>query len=61
MKYAAIYTDENLVSTGFFDTEDEAWADLEQNSGENRDALESAYYVQGFTQKQIDDMSEVDL
>lgn len=61
MKYAAIYADENVISTQFCDTEDEAWKELEDNSGETKHALESAYYVKGFTQQQIDDMPEVDL
>lgn len=60
MQYAAIYTDENLISTQFCDTEEEAWKDLEDNSGETRKALESAYYVQGFTQAEIDAIPEVD-
>lgn len=60
-KYAAIYTDENLVSTQFCDTEEEAWKELEGNSGETRETLESAYYVQHFTQAEIDAIPEVDL
>lgn len=61
MKYAAIYTDENTISTQFCDTEDEAWQKLEDNSGEPKESLESAYYVQGFTDAEIDAIPEIDL
>lgn len=60
-KYAAIYTDENLIATQFCDSEEEAWKELEQNSGETRESLESAYYVQAFTQAEIDAIPEVDV
>lgn len=60
LQYAAIYADENTISTQFCDTEEEAWKELELNSGETRDALESTYYVQGFTKAQIDAIPEVD-
>ena len=61
MKYAAIYTDENTISTQFCDTEDEAWQELVDNSGEPKESLESAYYVQGFTDAEIAAIPDVDL
>lgn len=60
-KYAAINTDENLISTEFHDSEEAAWSQLEDNSGEPRAALESAYYVQAFSQQEIDALPEVDI
>lgn len=61
MKYAGIYTDEGLICTEFCDTEEEAWQQLIDSSGETRESLESAHYVQGFTDKEIRDLPDVDV
>lgn len=61
MKYAAIYEDEGVICTQFYDTEEDAWKELRQQEDCTQEELESAYYVQGFTQKQIDELPDVDL
>lgn len=59
-KYAGIYADENLIVTQFCDTEEGAWQEMIDNSGETRESIESAHYVQRFTQKEIDNLPEID-
>ena len=57
-RYAAVYTDENIISTGFHKTPEEAWQELVDNCGEPFDELEGSHHVQGFTQHEIDNMEE---
>jgi len=60
MKYAAIYSDGGLICTDFHDTEEQAWQQLINQTDETKYELESAYHIQGMTDKQIKDLPDID-
>ena len=61
MKYAAIYADENLIDSSWHDTPEAVWEELIANTGATKEVLEASHYVESFTQKEIDDLPDIDL
>ena len=51
LKYAVVYDDENLIVTGYYDTEQEAIAQAEKDTG--RKWPHEAHSIQGFTATEI--------
>lgn len=57
MKYAVVYDDENWIGTDYYDTEAEAIAQAEGDTGEKWADMQGSYSVQGFTD---DDIKQVE-
>lgn len=57
MKYAAVYDDENMIATSFYGTEEEAVQELVEQAQETWEDLQNSHSIQGFTDKEIDDIA----